>query len=186
MILINIGCMERVSAPKLKIESLSVAAGKFVMTMLADQKQTQVDMQLIMKGVQSLVETAVGTTLSEIKSLLIRENCSHADSLQSLEAKHIVPDVFCGLHTQYSQIKYFKEQFGLIMPKTITLPLLPADFGRHNTRRDQRFRPQTYVYISLLDQIEQLLNVKDFYDEIYIKPINRTEAGFWTRYLTTG
>lgn len=164
------------------IESVSVAAGKFVMTMLADQKQTQVDMQLIMKGVQTLVHKAVDATLSEIRQLLVRESCSHVNSLNALQASDVVPDVFRGLRTQYSQINYFKNKFGLIMPTTITLPLIPADFGRHSTRRDQRFRPQTYVYISPLDQIEQLLNVKDFYDQIMIKPINPTEAGFFTRY----
>ena len=76
------------------------------MHMLADQKQTQGDMQLIMEGVQTLVYTAViDTTISEINELLISENCSHAVTLQFLEAKNIVPDVFRGLRGQHTTAK---------------------------------------------------------------------------------
>ncbi len=151
------------------------------MKMLADQKETQVGLQAIMKGVQTLVHKAVNITIREFKDLLNKDGCSHTDALKYFTAENIIPDVFVGLHTQHSQIKHFKQHFGLIMPQTITMPSIPEDFGRHKTRCDQSFRQQTYVHISILDQIEQILNVSDIYYEIMTKKIDPSEPGIWSR-----
>ncbi len=142
-----------------------------MMYMLAEHKQIQVEMQSSMKVVDDLVKKAVNFSLDVVKSLLANEECSHLSLISQLKAEELIPDLFAGLKTQYSQIKYCKKRFGLIMPTTITLPRIPQDFGRHKTRSRQSSRQQSYVCVSLIDQIEHLLNIDDIYTEIMEKPV---------------
>lgn len=52
------------------------------------------------------------------------------------------------------------------MPLTVKLPVIPQDFGRHQTRSRQSFQQQNYVCVPLFDQLEQLLKIEDIYHEI--------------------
>jgi hypothetical protein len=52
------------------------------------------------------------------------------------------------------------------MPKKVELPHLPGAFGRQRTRQDQEFILYEFVVTPLLDQVEQLLNIKAIYNEV--------------------
>ncbi len=159
--------MQLFSNPNVSIQDY---AARYVMHMLAEHKQTQVEMPSSMTVVDHLVKKAVNFSLDRVKSLLAKEECSHLS---------LIPDLFAWLKSQYSQIEYFKKSFGLIMPTTITLQRIPQDFCRHKTigqsinwdQPRQSSRQQSYVCVSLIDQIEQLLNIDDIYTEIMEKPV---------------
>lgn len=163
------------------VETLNVATGQFLMSLLADQKLTQVDMQMIMKHVQNLVNMSNAVTIREVEALLKQHNCHHTHVLENLDARNIAPDLFHGLHTQHSQIKFFQDKFGLIMPITVKLPQIEEDFGRHRTRMDQHFRQQSYVRIPVLQQLEQYLNIDDVYYEVMEKPLEPSVPGLLSR-----
>ena len=102
--------------------------------------------------------------------------------INELNAEELIPDLFAGLKSQYSQINFFKTNFGLIMPLTVNLPAIPQDFGRHKTRSRQSFKQQNYVCVPLIDQLEQLLNIEDIYHEIMEKPVVSHGSGCFCRY----
>lgn len=165
------------------LPTINVAAGNLVMHLLAEHKQTQVEVQSVMKVVKELVDTAVNVALDEAKAVLKQSGCHHVAAIQDIDAKSVIPNLFFGLNTQYSQINFFKKNFGLIMPETVSLPLIPEDFGRHKTRAPQSVLQQNYVCVPMLDQIEQMLNVDDIHYEIFEKPIVPNVSGLLSRYL---
>ncbi len=178
------GCSSPTTGAPTENPNLSIQddAARYVMHMLAEHKQTQVEMQASMTVVDHLVKKALNFSLDVVKSLLAREECSHLSLISQLKAEELIPDLFAGLKSQYNQIAYFKKSFGLIMPTTITLPRIPQDFGRHKTRSRQSSRQQSYVCVSLIDQIEQLLNIDDIYTEIMEKPVIPQSSSCLCRY----
>jgi len=152
------------------------------MHLLAEHKQSQVEVQSSMAVVEVLVKKAVNYSLEVVQSVLAKEACSHSSLINKLNAEELIPDLFAGLKTQYSQIHFSKTTFGLIMPLTVKLPVIPQDFGRHKTRSRQSYEQQNYVCVPLIDQLEQLLNIEDIYDEIMEKPIVSHGSGCFCRY----
>jgi hypothetical protein len=98
--------------------------------------------------------------------MIVTEGFNNADVLDSIIHNSNAQKFFAGLDTQHNQIQYFIKNYGLVMPRKVTLPTRPEDFGRFRTGHSQEFRPQNYVYIPILPQLEKLLNMKDVYDEI--------------------
>jgi hypothetical protein len=73
-------------------------------------------------------------------------------------------------------IKIIDTYTGMIEPVNIVLPSQAADFGRHKTGKDQHFKPNKYIYIPILKQLERILNLKDIYSEVNeIKKLKTTE-----------
>ncbi|XP_045034871.1 uncharacterized protein LOC116933394 isoform X2 [Daphnia magna] len=96
-------------------------AGKFIRDLLAVRKLTQMDIQEVMKGTETLVKAFIKQTLSDATDLMLRETgCDHSDVLYTLDPAQL--DLFAGLKNQYSRIKFFKEKFNLIMPVKVELP----------------------------------------------------------------
>lgn len=88
---------------------------------------------------------------------------------------------FIDLRTQHSQRKYFVDHFGMILPKEIILPAREEDVGRARTGHGQSLKRKSYMVVSLLAQLEALLNKADFYDEIF-NSARDTVPGQSTRY----
>jgi hypothetical protein len=100
--------------------------------------------------------------------VLTREGCSHSLLINDMKAEELIPDLFAGLKTQYSQIKFFKKKFDFIT--TVMLPVIQQDFGRHKTSSTQSFQQQNYVCVSSIDELGQLLNIKEICtEEMYNK-----------------
>lgn len=101
--------------------SIGLLAGKFIRDLLAVRKLTQMDIQEVMKRTETLVKAFIKQTLSDATDLMLRETgCDHSDVLYTLDPAQL--DLFAGLKNQYSQIKFFKEKFNLIMPVKVELP----------------------------------------------------------------
>lgn len=85
--------------------------------------------------------------------------------LKEVKDKFAVTNLFDGLETQNTQVKYFTKHFGLVMPKKVTLPLRLEDLGRGRNRK-QRFKQQNFSYVSLLQQLETLFNIDDVFNKV--------------------
>jgi hypothetical protein len=70
-----------------EIVTPSEHAGEFVMKLLAEQKLTQVDIQLIMEGTSELVNHIVQEKLKEARVHLIEHGCSHVEVIENLKKK---------------------------------------------------------------------------------------------------
>lgn len=136
------------------------------MDSLAERCFSQVDVQFLMNAVTDLMKKRVNETLSTFKDLVQKENMDVEEVFNLLQQENNTVDPFRGLRTQYSQIKFFKDNFDLIMPIKISLPMIPEDYGRHKTAKERIFRKQDYVYVPILPQLEKLLNIEDLYREI--------------------
>lgn len=65
--------------------SIQDDSARYVMHMLAEHQQTQVEMQSSMTVVDHLVKKAVNFSLDVVKSLLAKKECSHLS---------LIPDLF--------------------------------------------------------------------------------------------
>lgn len=127
----------------------------------------------IIPQVGNLIKAAVTSFAEDVKKLLPDNEAIN----KALEDQH-VPDYFDHVRTVKRQQIYFREQHGMVSPKLVDLPLLyNKDYGRHNSGKDQFFKNKQYVYISILDQLRQILNIRDVYHEIYMKEISPTIKG---------
>ena len=89
-----------------------------------------------------------------------------------------IPDYFDHVRTVKRQMSYFIEHHGMVSPKLVHLPMPKTkDFGRHNSGKDQFFKNKQYVFISILDQLQQILSIRDVYQEIYTKEISASING---------
>ena len=75
------------------------------------------------------------------------------------------------------QIKYFTENFGLVMPEKQKLSIWPEDFRRVRTGKAQELKQQDFIYVPLVAQLKVLLNITDVYKEI-MKPKPLTHGLF--------
>jgi hypothetical protein len=123
-----------------------------------------------------LIKKAIENTLEEASDEMLRVNgCSNSSLIDDMrmENQQATMNLFQHVRDQHNQTIFFKEHFGMIMPKKIKLPFLPNNFGRVCVGKDQEFFTNEFVVVSLLEQIEQLLNIPDIYDMIFNpKPIN--------------
>ena len=80
----------------------------------------------------------------------------------------------------YKQIKYFTRHFGMIAPREIVLPLRVSDFRRVRQEKQQVFKHQKYMVVSLLDQLQKILNFPDVMAEIYKE--KETKRGLYSTF----
>ena len=139
----------------------NVATAEFVLRMLEDNKLNQVQLQSVMEGTNSLLRDTVNRTLESVHHLLRQSGCDHSMIVEQLKLDNMSENVFHQFRDQYNQRKYFKEHFSLIMPQKIELPFLPTNFSRRKVGEDQHLFNEEYVFVSLLDQIEQMLNIPE-------------------------
>lgn len=152
---------------------LDTSPGEFVLDMLSERKLSQVDMQFVRSRVNKLVRTTFTKAIEDLKADLKRECCHHSHLLNNVSLK-MNGDLFQGLRTQYTQTEYFTSNFGMVMPRKEKLPVRPEDFGRQRAGEPQQFKQQDYVYIPILLQLEQILNIEDIYKETKRKkPLGR-------------
>jgi hypothetical protein len=158
-----------------------VAAAEFVLNMLGDNKLNQVQLQSVMDGANSLVRDVVKKTLDSVNHLLTQSGCDHSVIIGDLKLENKMSlNFFHEFRDQYNQIKYFKQHHGLIMPQKIKLPFLSTNFGRRQVGQGQHFFSEDFVFVSLLDQMEQLLNIPEIYSMINSK--TTTQSGNHTLY----
>lgn len=148
--------------------------GLYILTLLEERKMNQVDIQVIMKATTKLIDQAVSTKLGEAVTLLQAAGCSHVPAIEHLADTQA--DHFRHLKSQHLQQKFFVENFGMVKPVKIFLPLLDKDFGRVRTGMPQKRKQQSFVYISLIDQLEKLINKDDIYFQI---TGNKTAVDGW-------
>jgi hypothetical protein len=139
----------------------NVVTAEFVLRMLEDNKLNQVQLQSVMEGTNSLLRDTVNRTLESVNHLLRQSGCDHSVIVEELKLDNMSENVFHQFRDQYNQRKYFKEHFSLIMPQKIELPFLPTNFSRRKVGQDQHLFNEKYVFVSLLDQIELLLNIPE-------------------------
>ncbi|KAK4006714.1 hypothetical protein OUZ56_011872 [Daphnia magna] len=152
-------------------DAASIAAAEFVMSMLGQNKCTQVQLQSVMSGTNDLMRQVVNQTLDSVNHLLADSGCDHSMLIEELKLRNSsAVSIFHKFRDQYNQIKYFKKHYGLIMPIKVKLPPLRENFGRVKVMEDQKFFTEEYVVVPLIDQIEQLLNIKEIYDVINTPP----------------
>lgn len=118
-----------------------------------------------MQGTCTLIKLAVSSQLNQVK-VLSEEGVHLAEAIQQVEENLSCTDIFSGLHSQYSQIKYFKEKFNLIMPVKIQLPSIPTDYCRLKTNQELEIKVNYSVYVPILEQLEHILNVHEIWEEI--------------------
>lgn len=145
---------------------VNLLAGKFVMDALAERNCAQLDVQFFMDGATKLLQARVEQALNDCKKMIVEEKMDPNEAFECLKLGNRDLDPFRGLRTQYSQIKFFKNNFDLVMPLKIELPLIPEDLVRTRTGKERTFRKQDYVYVPLLSQLEKLLSMRDVYREV--------------------
>ena len=146
--------------------------------MLASNKHTEFGITSMLPQVQCLINEALKSYSEKLKNVL-----SHNEEAQAIIESIEVPNIFKGLTTSSGQTPFFIKKFGLVAPKTIQLPSYPRkEFGRHKTGKEQTFKRQTYIYIPFLEQLTQLLNVKEIFDEIFLSSEEISRPGTYTKY----
>ena len=159
-------------------QPLQLQAGEFILSMLASNKHTEFGITSMLPQVQCLINEALKSYSEKLKNEL-----SHNEEAQAIIKSIEVPNIFKGLTTSSGQTPFFIKKFGLVAPKTIQLPSYPRkEFGRHKTGKEQTFKRQTYIYIPFLEQLNQLLNVKEFVDEIFLSSEEISRPGTYTKY----
>ena len=122
--------------------SVKESAARFLLNLSADRKFNQVDLQCVMKEVSTLL-TSAGLIATQSE------------------------DIFAGLKTQYSQNKFYSNEFNMINHKIISLPTSSLDFKRSKTGQEQQTKPQAYTYVPVLQQLKRILNFEDIYNCIH-------------------
>ena len=151
-----------------KTTDTDLQSANFVMELLSG-KLTQVAVKTIMAATNVLIKKAIENTLEEASEMLRVNGCSHSSLIDDMrmENQKATMNLFQHVRDQHNQTIFFKEHFGMIMPKKIKLPFLPNNFGRVCVGKDQEFYTNEFVVVSLLEQIEQLLNIPDIYEMIF-------------------
>ena len=124
---------------------------------------TQTDLSAVMDGANNLMKNEVSELISSIKSELQDNGCSD-DVIQTLNRHRdlfMKEDVFKSVRNQYLQIKFFKNNYGLIMPSKIILPVIEDGFVRKRTNQAQKLKKEHYFIVPMISQLEQLLNFGD-------------------------
>ncbi|XP_045031023.1 uncharacterized protein LOC116924449 [Daphnia magna] len=151
---------------------------------LSDKRKfNQVDLQTVIDATTAFVNKEIISVLSKTISSLREENCTHFKSIQQMEQLYrspFAPDPFEGLRTQYRQRQFYSKYFGMINSSKIRLPALLSDYGRHRTRQPQTFKKQEYVVVSLISQIQCLLQKDDVYHQVFSDKIPL--PGFLSRF----
>ena len=143
----------------------------YILQLLEARKLTQVDLQLIMKMTNILVNQTVASTLAEAAQSLSNEGCNHVATLENLVRIYstplTAPNIFAGLGTQYSQRKCFQNRYNLISPVKVYLRNRIEDFGRNRIRKCQSQKRQSYVRVPLIPQLNAFLNLKGVFVESF-------------------
>jgi hypothetical protein len=129
-----------------------------------------------------LVQTEVLKTLNDVATLLNENGCSedHINLVNKLKADVMERNIFNSVKNQTSQIKYFETHFGLLMPEKEALPTIPGQLKRKRTGGDQH-QAENFLYkISLLKQLERLLNFRDVYTEV--NKVRTSQVGVYRRF----
>ncbi len=141
------------------------------------------DLQTVMKATKDLVNTHVNSVLTKIDSSLQEAECSHIEIIQEIQQLYrskFAPDPFEGLQTQYKQRQFFSKYFEMIHPTKVRLPTLTSDYGRHRTRQPQHFKKQEYVVVSLISQLQSMLQKEDVFNQVF--SVKNPVPGFLCRY----
>jgi len=83
---------------------------------------TQVAMGDVMDGATELIKKSISSVLKEVSRAMQTAGSSHTDIVDDAinNVEHF--GVFQDLHDQKSQIKFFTQHFGLLMPQKVALP----------------------------------------------------------------
>lgn len=142
---------------------------KFILNLLTRQKINQVTAQAIMKQTNNLVKAEVGRTINRVAEILASNGIDAQEHLQDLIASNSHVDHFAGLQYQYQQNRYFVQEFGMIEPEMVDLPVHQEDYSRHRRGHSQTVKTKKYAYIPILKLIERLLSFDDVMAEILRK-----------------
>ncbi len=137
----------------------------------------------MMKATKDLVNTHVNSVLTTIDSSLQEAECSHIEIIQQMQQLYrskFAPDLFEGLQTQYKQRQFFSKYFEMIHPTKVRLPTLTTDYGRHRTTQPQHFKKQEYVVVSLISQLQSMLQKEDVFNQVFSD--KNPVPGFLCRY----
>lgn len=146
-----------VSSSKDMTEALKKDAAEFLLRQYSDEKLAQSAVQTIIPAVEDLFEKIVNKLNRQIA-------ISHPNIAERIQ----VPNIFEGLRSFRGHLPYFEKHLNLTLPEQISLPTdYDNDFGRHRQGRDKFFKQQSYQYVSIMKQLEQLLNQEDVYSAIF-------------------
>ena len=143
--------------------------GLYLLELLEGRKLNQVDVQEITKKTNTLVNEVSVSRLKEASTILQNTGCTHTEAIAPMIetlTSQFAPDLFHHLRNTYQQQKFFEDKFNLINPKVIILPESEEYFGRVQTGKPQAQKEQSYIVVSLLDQLELLLQRDDVYAQV--------------------
>ena len=120
--------------------------------------------------------------IDKAQAFLHESGCDqkYIDSLEKLRAEYRSKRVFKGVDTPYNQNKTFSKTFDLLMPERFWLDHLTKSLRRKKSDGTVSAVKAEAVYVPLIKQLEELLNIKDIYSEIHKSRIST--PGVYNRY----
>lgn len=122
-----------------------------------------VDVQHIIKETTVLFQRTVTSTLHNAVNILQGSGCQHTSCLDALietASSSLGDDIFAPVKSDYLRQKYFTERMGMISPRKVLLPDSPNYFGRVRTGKPQAQKVQSFMVVSLIEQLRLLLKSK--------------------------
>lgn len=136
---------------------------------------------LKMKSVNGISESVIGTVLSEVKNIVLKNNEKIRTNIQEIvssnsvspviqnQLQNVIPsfDSFSQISSTYSRTNYYKKNFNYVPPQEISL-------GNNNMHTDCK-----YHYIPLLDNLKSLLEQEKCLEQVIGRNlINRNDDIF--------
>jgi hypothetical protein len=164
---------------KLKIVIKLDAAASYVLQLYSEEKLNQVNVGFIIQETEKLIDIVIKKKFRAVQEIL-GDNNLDTDLLLRDAMTPAKSTIFSDVKNPYKQNKYFTRHFGMIAPREIVLPLPVSDFRRVRQEKQQVFKHQKDMVVSLLDQLQKNFNFPDVMAEIYKE--KETKRGLYSTF----